>query len=63
MENDSDQNCENFQATRQTESLLCAKKFHEKVKMVPFCVCVICNRCHYFSNVIKFDLEIMIENS
>ena len=63
VENDSDQNCENFQTTRQTESLLCVKKFHEKVKMVPFCVCVICNRCLYFSNVIKFDLEIMIENS
>ena len=63
MENDSDQNCENFQTTRQTESLLCVKKFHEKVNMVPFCVCVICNRCLYFSNVIKFDLQIMIENS
>ena len=63
VENDSDQNCENFQTTRQTESLLCLKKFHEKVKMVPFCVCVICNRCLYFLNVIKFNLQIMIENS
>ena len=25
--------------------------------MGPFYVCVICNRCLYFSNVIKFDLE------
>ena len=57
MENDNDQNCENFQTTRQTEYLLCVKKFHEKVKMGPFYVCVICNRCLYFSNVIKFDLE------
>ena len=57
VENDNDQNCENFQTTRQTEYLLCIKKFHEKVKMGPFYVCVICNRCLYFSNVIKFDLE------
>ena len=57
VENDNDQNCENFQTTRQTEYLLCVKKFHEKVKMGPFYVCVICNRCLYFSNVIKFDLE------
>ena len=49
VENDSDQNCENFQTTRQTESLLCIKKFHEKVKMDPLYVCVICNRCLYFS--------------
>ena len=57
VESDNDQNCENFQTTRQTAYLLCAKKFHEKVKMGPFYVCVICNRCLYFSNVIKFDLE------
>ena len=57
MENDNDQNYENFQTTRHTEYLLCLKKFHEKVKMGPF-VSVICNRCLYFSNVIKFDLEI-----
>ena len=57
VENDNDQNCENFQTTRQTEYLLCVKKFHEKVKMGPFYVCVICNRCLYFSNVIKFDSE------
>ena len=57
MENDNDQHCENFQTTRQTEYLLCVKKFHEKVKMGPFYVCVICNGCLYFSNVIKFDLE------
>ena len=25
--------------------------------MGPFYVCVICNRCLHFSNVIKFDLE------
>ena len=36
MENDNDQDCENFQRTRQTEYLLCLKKFHEKVKMGPF---------------------------
>ena len=48
---------ENFQTTRQTEYLLCVNKFREKVKMGPFYVCVICNRCLYFSNVIKFDLE------
>ena len=35
LENDNDQNCENFQ-TRQTEYLLCVKKFHEKVKWVHF---------------------------
>ena len=29
---------ENFQTTRQIENLLCAKKFHEKVKMGPFYV-------------------------
>ena len=57
MGNDNDQNCENFQTTRQTEYLLCVKKFHEKVKMGPFFVSTICNRCLYFSNVIKFDLE------
>ena len=57
VENDNDQNCENFQTTRQTEYLLCVKKFHEKVKMGPFYVCVICNCCLCFSNVIKFDLE------
>ena len=56
VENDNDQNYENFQTTRHTEYLLCLKKFHEKVKMGPF-VSVICNRCLYFSNVIKFDLE------
>ena len=54
VENDNDQNCE---TTRQTEYLLCIKKFHEKVKMGPFCICVICNCCLYFSNVMKFDLE------
>ena len=57
VENDNDQNCENFQTTRQTEYLLCVKTFHEKVKMGPFYVCAMCNRCLYFSNVIKFDLE------
>ena len=25
--------------------------------MGPFYVCVICNRCFYFSNIKKFDLE------
>ena len=30
---------------------------HEKVKMGPFYVCIICSCCLYFSNVIKFDLE------
>ena len=29
----------------------------KKKKTGPFYVCVICNRCLYFSNVIKFDLE------
>ena len=48
---------ENFETTRQTEYLLCVKKFHEQVKMGPFYVCIICNRCLYFSNVIKFGLE------
>ena len=48
---------ENFQATRKTEYLLCVKKFHKKVKMGPFYICVTCNCCLYFSNVIKFDLE------
>ena len=57
VESDNNQNCENFQTTRQTEYLLCVKKFHEKVKMGPFFVSTICNRCLYFSNVIKFDLE------
>ena len=57
VENDNDQNCENFQTTRQAEYLLCVKKFHEKVKMGPFYVCPMCNRCLYFSKVIKFDLE------
>ena len=57
VENNNDQNCEIFQKTRQTEYLLCVKKFHEKVKMGPFYVCVICNRYLYFPNVIKFDLE------
>ena len=57
VEKDNDQNCENSQTTRQTEYLLCVKKFHEKVKMGPFYVFVICNRGLYFSNVIKFDLE------
>ena len=57
MENDNDQNCENFQTTKQTEYLLSAKKFHEKVKIGLFYVCVICHHCLYFSNVIKFDLE------
>ena len=57
MGNDNDQNYENFQTTRQTEYLLCVKRFHGKVKMGLFYVCVICNRCLYFSNVIKFDLE------
>ena len=56
VENDHDQNCEKFQ-TRQTGYLLYVKKFDEKVKIGPFYVCVICNRCLYFSNVIKFDLE------
>ena len=32
VENDNDQNCENFLTTRQTEHLLCVKKFHEKSK-------------------------------
>ena len=57
VENDNDQNCESFQNTRQTEYLLCVKRFHEKLKVDPFFICVICNRCRYFSNVIKFDLE------
>ena len=57
MKNDNDQNCGNFQTTKQTEYLLCVKKFHEKMKMDPSYVYVICNRCLYFSNVIKFDLE------
>ena len=57
VENDNDQNCENVQTTRQTEYLLFVKKFHEKVKMGPFYVYVICNRCVYFSNVIKLDLK------
>ena len=54
VENDNEQNCENFQATRRTEYLLCLKMFHEKVKMGPFYVCIIYNRCLYLS---KFDLE------
>ena len=57
VENVNDQNCENFQTSRQTEYLLCVKKLHEKVKMDPFYICVMCNHCLYFSNVIKFDLE------
>ena len=40
MENDNDQNCESFQTTRQTDYLLCVKRFHEKVKMGPFFICV-----------------------
>ena len=55
--NDNDQNCENFCTTRQTEYLLCVKKFNEKVKMGPLYARVICNGCLCFSNVIKFDLE------
>ena len=57
VENDNDQNYENFQTTRQTDYLLCIKRFHEKVKMGQFYVCVILNCYFYFSNVIKFDLE------
>ena len=48
---------ENFQTTGSTEYLLYVKEFHKKVKMGSFYVCVICNRCLYFSSVIKFDLE------
>ena len=46
-----------FRQRDKTEYLLCLKKFHEKVKMGLFYVCVVCNRCFYFSNVIKFYLE------
>ena len=55
MESDNNQNCENFQTTRQTEYLLCVKKFHEKVKM-GLCLRYM-NHCLCFSNVIKFHLE------
>ena len=53
MGNDNYQNYESAQSTRQTEYLLCVKRFHGKVKMGLFYVCVICNRCLYFSNVIS----------
>ena len=56
VENDNDQNCEKFQTTRKTEYLLCVKKFLEKVKMGSFYVCVICNRCRYFSHALKFEI-------
>ena len=48
---ENDQNCENFQTTRQTDYLLCIKRFHEKVKMDQFYVCVILNYYLYFSKI------------
>lgn len=32
------------------------KNFKAKVKQGPFCVCVICNRCLYYTNVLLFDI-------
>ena len=59
MEIENDQNCQNFQTNRQTDGLLCIKKFHKKVKISPFYVSVICDCCLDFLNVIKFDWKNM----
>ena len=57
MEDNCYQNCVNFMPTGKTEYSFSVKTFLEKVKTGPFYDCVICNRCHYYSNVVKCDFQ------
>ena len=40
-----------------TEYSFCVKNFLEEVKTGPFHVCVIFNRCLFYSNIVKFDFK------
>lgn len=56
MEDNCYQNCVNFMPTGKTEYSFSVKSFLEKVKTGAFYICVISNRCLYYSNV-NFDSE------
>ena len=57
MEGNCDKNCVVFVPTGKTEYSFCVKSSLEKIKTVPFYVCVIRNRSLYFSNTEMLRLK------